>query len=248
MSSFLLEVLRRNGISWIPAVTRGGSVGVKVNGCESDFFLPSKGMRQGDPLSPLLFNLVVDALRRVLVKAAAGNLISGLCPTVCPGVIMCLQYVDDTILFLENSIEEYTNLTMVLTCFEKVSGMKINYTKSELISINMSVEETNPFVEDLGCKKGNFIIKYPVIHLHYDKLRREDIQPLIDKILKGITCWRGKLLSYKCRLVLIHTCLANIPDYLLSFFKFPKWATELIITQMSNCLWNDFEGHRKRST
>lgn len=161
---------------------------------------------------------------------------------------MCLQYADETILFLENSIEKTTNLKMVLTCFEQVSGMKINYTNSELISINMSVEETNPFVEALGCKKGNFPIKYMGIHPHYDKLRREDIQPLIDKILKGIADWRGKLLSYKGKLVLIHTCLASIPVYLLSFFKFPKWAIELINTQMANCLWNDFEGHRKRST
>src|SRR3954467_3050153 len=77
------------------------------------------------------------------------------------------------------------------------------------------------------------------------KLRREDIQPLIDKILKRIAGWRGKLLSYAARLTLIKTCLASIPIYLLSFLKFSKWALDLINSQMANCLWNDFEGHRK---
>ena len=83
------------------------------------------------------------------------------------------------------------------------------------------------------------------IPLHYEKLRREDIQPLIDKTMKGIAGWRGKLLSYKGRLVLIQTCLASIPVYLLSFFKFPKWAIYMINSQMANCPWNDFEGHIK---
>ena len=63
--------------------------------------------------------------------------------------------------------------------------------------------------------------------------------------MKRIAGWRGKLLSYKGRLILIKACLASIPIYLLSFFKFPKWAIEMINSQMANCLWNDFEGHRK---
>lgn len=49
---------------------------------------------------------------------------------------------------------------MVLTCFEQVSGMKINYNKSELVPINMDAGETQAFVEVLDCKKGNFPIKY----------------------------------------------------------------------------------------
>ena len=57
--------------------------------------------------------------------------------------------------------------------------------------------------------------------------------------------WRGKLLSYSARLTLIKACLASIPVYLLSFFKFPKWALDLINSQLAHCLWSDFEGNRK---
>ena len=134
---------------------------------------------------------------------------------------------------------------MVLTCFEQVSGMRINYSKSEFIPLCLDEEEIVVIKDILGCNSGSFPIKYLGIPLHYEKLRREDIQPLIDKILKRIAGWRGKLLSYAARLTLIKACLASIPIYLLSFFKFPKWALDLINTQMANCLWNDFEGHRK---
>ena len=72
---FLEELLRARGfgekwIRWIHSITHGGSIGVKINQSESGFFPTGKGLRQGDPLSPLLFNLVVDALTKMLSKAA----------------------------------------------------------------------------------------------------------------------------------------------------------------------------------
>jgi hypothetical protein len=83
------------------------------------------------------------------------------------------------------------------------------------------------------------------IHLHYDKLRREDIQPLVDKILKRVASWRGKLLSHAARLNLDKSCLASIPVYLLSFIKFPKWAIKLLNSHLANCPWNDSEDNHK---
>lgn len=52
------------------------------------------------------------------------------------------------------------------------------------------------------------------------------------------------MLSYNGRIILIKSHLASIPIYLLSFFKFPKWAIDLINSQMTNCLWNNL-GHGK---
>jgi hypothetical protein len=123
--------------------------------------------------------------------------------------------------------------------------MRINFGKSELIPINMDLDEAKGFVDMFNCAVGTFLIKYLGIPLHYDKLRREDIQPLIDKILKIKACWRGKLLSYGGRLELIKSCLESIPIYFLSFFEFLKRAPEMINTQMANYFWNAFEGHRK---
>jgi hypothetical protein len=74
------------------------------------------------------------------------------------------------------------------------------------------------FSRIFGCHVGNFPIKYLGIPLHYNKLRREDLQPLIDKIIKRIAGWRGKLLSQAGRMILIKTCIASIPIYLISFF------------------------------
>jgi hypothetical protein len=81
--------------------------------------------------------------------------------------------------------------------------------------------------------------------LKVGKLSREDLQPILDKLIKRIAGWRGKLLDYSSRLELIKTCLASVPVYLLSFLKFPKWVIRLLESQMTHCLWNnDSDSHK----
>lgn len=80
---FVFEILESRGfgskwISWVKSLVLGGSVAVTINGEDSNFFKTSRGLRQGDPMSPILFNLVGDVLTRMLKKAADQNLIKGL--------------------------------------------------------------------------------------------------------------------------------------------------------------------------
>ena len=186
-----------------------------------------------------------DVLTRMLGKAAEQNLIVGLLPEFKTGGIIFLQYADDTILFSDTDEHHLKNLKCILIWFEKISEMRINYHKSELIPINLDKEAIHKASHMFCSPIGTFPIKFLGIPLHFDKLRREDIQPLIDKILRKITSWKGKLLSQAARLVLIKSCLASIPVYLLSFIKFPKWAIKALNTHLANCFWNDSEGNHK---
>jgi hypothetical protein len=103
--------------------------------------------------------------------------------------------------------------------FERVSGMKINFHKSELISMNFEEEYIHNAAHILSCPLP---VKYLGIPLYFDRLKREDVQPLLDKLIKRMAGWRGSLLAYSSRLTLVKICLASIPIYLLSFLKFPK--------------------------
>jgi len=86
-------------VSWIMKLVKGGSLCVRINDENSSYFKPGKGLRQGDPLSPLLFNLVADVFTRMLMKVASTNLISGLLPHIIDAGVISLQYADDTLLF-----------------------------------------------------------------------------------------------------------------------------------------------------
>jgi hypothetical protein len=132
---FLLENLRLRGFSekwigWIKSVIFGGSVSVVVNGEESNTFKSGKGLRQGDPLSPLLFNLVGDALTKMLSRGARAHMISDLLTQFRSGSIIFLQYADDTLLFSDCEPSHIKNLKVILSLFEHVSGMRINFHKS----------------------------------------------------------------------------------------------------------------------
>jgi hypothetical protein len=81
----------------------------------------------------------------MVFKDAQNNLIRGMLPGVVPSGIISLQYADDTILFLENNINMAQNIKWLLTCFEEISRMHINYHKSDLLTINLPTEDANLF-------------------------------------------------------------------------------------------------------
>jgi hypothetical protein len=180
----------------------------------------------------------------MLQKVGSGNLIEGLGNEIIEGRVISLQYANNTILFMAKDKEYARNLKWILSCFELMSGMGINYHKNELVPINIeNEEEETKWAKIFGSPMGVFPIKYLDIPLHYSKLSRDDLQPLVDKIIKIIDGWRGKLLTRVGKIVLIKTCLASIFVYL--HFLFPKWAFDLINSHMTNCFWDDYEGHRK---
>jgi hypothetical protein len=79
------QVLEMKGFSakwcqWIDAVIQGGQVGIKINDQVGQNFMTKKGLRQGDPLSPLLFNIVVDMLAILIGRAKRDGHIEGVIP------------------------------------------------------------------------------------------------------------------------------------------------------------------------
>ena len=93
-------------------------------------------MRQGDPLSPILFNFVADCLSRMFRKAQRNNLICGLADNLIEKGVVALQYADDTIVCLKDDLEVARNMKLLLYLYEMMSGLRINFAKSEVILIN----------------------------------------------------------------------------------------------------------------
>lgn len=158
---FLQQTLKMKGFSplwckWIEAVVSQGSVGVKVNEEIGHYFQTRQGLRQGDPLSPILFNLVADMLAILVSTAKANNQFKGPVPNLVEGGLSMLQYADDTIFFIENDLEGANNIKLVLGAFEKLSGLKINFHKSELFCFGLARDWGRSLLSSLVLRKVLF--------------------------------------------------------------------------------------------
>jgi hypothetical protein len=114
-------------------------------------------LRQGDPLSPLLFNLVGDAFSTMLEISACKGLTQGFLQDFREGGILSLQYADDTILFSSADSSHLLNLKHVISWFEQISGMRVNFHKSEIITMNLEEEDTCKIARCLIVLLGLFL-------------------------------------------------------------------------------------------
>jgi hypothetical protein len=127
--SFVRKVLDMKGFSnqwcqWINSIMQGGHVGIKINDQVGQNFQTKKGLRQGDPISPLLFNIVVDMLAILINRAKREGHTNGVVSHLVDDGLSILQYVDDTIIFLDHDLERAKNLKLLLCAFEQLLGVK----------------------------------------------------------------------------------------------------------------------------
>jgi hypothetical protein len=139
-------MLKQRGFSetlckWIKSVVTSGTLSVQANGSVGRYFKSGKGVRQGDPLSPLMFNLAADSLAKMIHKAQENNLIKGLVPEYVDKGLAILQYADDTILCMEEDMESVQNMKLLLCFYEQMSGLNINFNKSEALMISHDYEK-----------------------------------------------------------------------------------------------------------
>jgi hypothetical protein len=141
-------------------------------------------------LSPLLFNLVVDSLATLMKKAKEAGLIRVLVPELVEVVLTHLQYADDTVICLETDEGSIANTKFLLYCFENMSRLKINYHKSEVMVLGISVEKIARNARLLNCKEGSLPMKYLGIPVSKTKLYSADLMYVGVKVKKRLPAWQ----------------------------------------------------------
>jgi hypothetical protein len=154
-------------ISWINSFVTGGSVAVDVHDEIAHFFQTRKGLRQGDPISPLLFNLVTDMLAILIARAKEDEQIAGVVPHLVDDGLSILQYADDTLIFMDHDLDKAQNMKLLLCAFEQALGLKINFHKSELLCFGQAQNEVEQYTTLFGCQEGGLPLKYLGIPIHF---------------------------------------------------------------------------------
>jgi hypothetical protein len=209
--SFLFEVLRRMGfgeryLKWVALLLYTANTRVMVNGVPGDRIYHARGLRQGDPTSPMLFVAAMEALTMMIIKAVEDGLFGDLA-SISPMQRISV-YADDVVLFLKPVHGELWAVKHILSLFGEASGLHVNFRKTTATLIRGTHEEEEETARILGCDIATFPIRYLGLQLALRPLTMAEWQPLLDKVTKCVPAWQRGMVKREGRLVLINSVVA----------------------------------------
>ncbi|GJR77917.1 RNA-directed DNA polymerase, eukaryota [Tanacetum coccineum] len=223
---FLDDVLRKFGFGekwckWVQCCLHSSRGSILINGSPTEEFQFGKGLKQGDPLSPFLFILIMETLHLSFQRVVDAGMFHGinLGGTVS---LSHMFYADDAVFVGEWSEKNIATLVHVFDCFHKVSGLKINMNKSKIMGTHVDHGKVACAANKLGC----LILKTPFLYLgtyvggNMNRLKSWD--DIIDRVKSRLSKWKMNMLSIGGRLTLVKSVLGSMPIFHMSLFKTPS--------------------------
>ncbi|GMI92896.1 hypothetical protein HRI_002958900 [Hibiscus trionum] len=243
---FLDMILMKMGFgqrwrSWMFMCISTAKISILINGLPSKPFRIRKGLRQGCPLSPYLFNIIGEALSSLLVKAESVGLIKGVQVGMKDSRFSHIQFADDLIVFLEAKTEYIHNTKRILRIFELASGLKLNMKKSKLYGVNIREETVSDWAMAIRCGCDKFPTTYLGLPLGYPRNMAEIWKPIEGKVQARLQTWKINSLSFAGRITLVKSVLINLPMYYLSIFEMPAGVAARINRSISGFIWGQVD-------
>ena len=194
-----------------------------------------RGLRQGDPLSPLLFILAIDPLHRLHQEATDQGILSKLRGRAAR--LRLSMYADDAVIFAKPTATDINNLRNILINFGETTGLRTNIRKTSVTPIACDGINLDNILANLLVARAAFPIKYLGLPLTVRRLRKIDFQPLIEKAAGKLSTWQGRNLTQAGRVYLTKMVLSSQPVYLLTALKATKEVLEDLDKIRKRFLW-----------
>nr|KYP62772.1 Putative ribonuclease H protein At1g65750 family [Cajanus cajan] len=211
-------------------------------------FTPSRGLRQGDPLSPYLFVLCMERLALKINELVDNNSWKPAHLSRGGPPLSHLMFADDLLLFGEATEDQARVMERTLEDFCRASGLKINQQKSKFVCskkiINSRLEELENL---LGIKKANSVGKYLGHILISGRATNKDFEHVTNKVKSRIASWKGKLLNRAGRICLAKSVITSIPVYTMQAYWLPQRTCDHLNQLCRRFIWSkDGTSRRKQ--
>jgi hypothetical protein len=238
--AMLFEVLQKVGFGprfreLVAILLSTASTRVLLNGEPGPPIWHRRGLRQGDPLSPMLFVLFINSLNKLLAKAKDLGVLKSIAPREL-GTSVSL-YADDVVIFCHPDEAELHTVREILALFGEASGLRTNYAKCSVSPIACSEEEALEAARVMECQLAPFPVKYLGIPLTVGRLPASALQPLIDSIADRLPLWKAGMMTKAGRLALVKSVLMAIPLHQIVVLGLNKKALKQIEKIVRGFLW-----------
>jgi hypothetical protein len=248
---FLEVVMEKLGfdlkwIRWIMQCITTVQYSVVVNGIPVGEISPSRGIRQGDPISPYLFILCAEVLSSHLQYADHIKMLSGV-PTSPKGPrLNHLFFADDSLIFCKAQPEDWNILIAILSSYERASGQMLNRDKTSIFFSRNTTQAAKECILQLsGIPATQRYDRYLGLPSLVGRSRVREFQNIMDRVRQKIFDWKTKFLSLAGKEVMIKAVLQAIPTYSMSIFLLPKELCKELNSLMQKFWWGHKENDKK---
>jgi hypothetical protein len=248
---FLEAVLAKMGFShaWISMVmrlVRTVRFSVKLNGCLSDNFLPTRGLRQGDPISPYLFLFCVEGFSALLRQAQRDRQLSGVSFGSGGPTITHLLFANDSVVFMEATRDSMETLKNILRKYEDSSGQRVNMQKSSVFfGKGCSEQKRDELKSSIGIECEAMSERYLGLPTAVGRAKEGAFKYLTESSRGKVKGWKGQGLSKAGREVLIKSVLQAVSTYAMGCFQLTKGQCGQLSSVSSQFWWSAVDGQWK---
>ncbi|XP_074318601.1 uncharacterized protein LOC141655419 [Silene latifolia] len=235
----------RQWISRVMECVSSVSFSVLINGKPSRSFRPSRGLRQGDPLSPYLFIMCAEVLSSLMRRAVETNSLHGIRISSSAPSISHLLFADDSLFFAKANLEEANVINNILRRYAEASKQLVNLDKTTVsFSKGVPIQRRSNLATRLCITEVEEHSRYLGLPTVVGRSKKGLTDILRDKLSKRLNYWRGKTLSRAGKEVLIKAVANSLPTYLMSIFKIPVNFCDELRSLISLFWWDHEEGKR----
>ncbi|GKA57402.1 RNA-directed DNA polymerase, eukaryota, reverse transcriptase zinc-binding domain protein [Tanacetum coccineum] len=241
--SFIEDMLRRFGfpckmVNWIMTCIATLKFTICVNGERHGHFKRGRGLRQGGPISPYIFTMVIEMLNLIVKDEIRKNKDFKYHFGCKQLKITHLCFADDLIMLCHGDKSSVTVLKKALHKFSAVSGLNPNLGKCTIFCGSLDGETKSDISSIFPFKEGKLPVRYLGVPLVTKKIGVADCKQLVDKVNQKLNDWKNKSLSYVGRAQLIALVLGSTHVYWGSVFLLPKIVIKEIEKMFKKFLWN----------
>lgn len=219
---------------------------ILINGEPHGHIVPTRGLRQGDLLSPYLFLMCTEGLHGIINLAANNDEIWGVSICRTGPRITHLLFADDSLIFCRAKEAECQKLLDLLAIYEKASRQKINRLKTNLFFSKSTPQDTQEVIKQtLGVPVIHQYESYLGLPSFIGRSKNNSFAKIKQQVWKGLQGWEGKLLLQMGREVLIKAVAQALPTYTMSCFKLPGTLCHEMEALIRKFFWGQRRYSRK---